>query len=182
MDTLTLLFLILLGVLLLFGIPLLLAFFIYRWLVKKGQKKIALIISSLIIATLLFFVYTAINPLDSFYKDDFEKETEVKFPTSGKFLSKAASFPDHHGKYYSDAVIKFSKKDYSDLFEKAMSFTTDSVIGDDSNYFEEVTKGISKKEIVRIVKRKKIKIAFLNDGERIILERCMYNNYIIDEN
>jgi len=177
MDVIFLIFLIILGFGLLVGIPILFSVLSYRWLRKKGHEKLGLAIGGLVIVALVFWIYIAFYPLDSFYKEDFEYYSKLTFPPSGRIISKEASYPDIHGKYSSDAVVELSKADYSLLLRKLGSdstFKADTVIGYASQYFEKVTIGIAKKDIIQIVRKSKLNIGFHKDKRTIIIERRMW--------
>lgn len=49
-----------------------LIYLIFRFLNKIGQTKIGLWVFALIFFCLTFLIYTALNPTDGFYKDEFE--------------------------------------------------------------------------------------------------------------
>lgn len=176
MDAYFAIFLILLVYGLLLAIPIGLSVAIYRWLTKKGYKKLGLIAVFLTIGALGFYIYVSIFPLDCFYVDDFEYYSELDFPDSGKILAKYASYPDIHGKYYSYALVEFSEKDFSSLFNKVntdSTFTPDTIIGH-SIEFDKVTKAVDTKGIIKIVQKSKLNIAFLNDNKTVIIERRIW--------
>ena len=138
-----------------------------------GFKKAAILFPSLIALGVLYLIYTSFYPTDSFYKEDFEFITKIELPKSANIITKDANYPDIHGKYSSVAVVKLSINDYNvllDRIKKDSSFTPQSHIGTGSIYHE-ITSGIDQKEIIKIFRKKKMIIAFLNDNSRIILER-----------
>jgi hypothetical protein len=63
-------------------------------------------------------VYTAIYPTDSFYLAEFKKVTLREAPESAKVIMKDATYPDFHGEYHSEALIRVSKNDYSLLLNE----------------------------------------------------------------
>lgn len=75
-------------------------------------------ITNISAAAALFEVYTAIYPLESFYKEEFKKVTGLDFPASGRFLFKDASYPSWQGDYESCAIIEVSREDYVMLRSK----------------------------------------------------------------
>ena len=161
---------------LLAALPILVTIIIYRWLAKKGYPHIGIIISLLIIGFETYTIYTAIYPLDDFYKDDFEYETKLKFPKSANIIAKDASYPDFQGQYVSDARIELSNGDYTSLLNKIRYFDTGTYIGINGQYFDKVVIGIDKKDIIRINKRGRINIGFLNDNKTIIVERELFDH------
>lgn len=108
MDSIALIIILLLTLL----IPLAIFYFVYRWLSKKGYKKAAIVIISVVILFIGYSIFTAIYPNDGFYKDEFLYGLKIPFPSSGKILSKDASYPDTHGKYCSCFVGELNKADY----------------------------------------------------------------------
>jgi hypothetical protein len=95
--------------------PTLIAFTLYRWLVKKGLKYIGMF---LLIATpswTAYEVYTAIYPTDSFYVSEFERITLREPPPSAVIVRKDASYPTLQGDYCSAALITMSENDYLNL-------------------------------------------------------------------
>jgi len=98
-------------------IPFAIIYFCYRWLSRKGLKKIALILVGIIVLILTFSIYRVVSPEDSFYKDDFKDGLNLPFPSSGDIISKDASYPDTHGKYCACSLIKFNKNDYNYVAE-----------------------------------------------------------------
>lgn len=88
-------------------------------LIKLWRKGgIRRVISTAIAAGVIFLVYSAIYPHESFYKEEFERVTRLPFPASGKFLFKEATYPDFHGDYTSCALLEVSEKDYEALKSK----------------------------------------------------------------
>jgi hypothetical protein len=98
----------------LLGVVAFLAILVKLW--RKGRIwKVATVT---IAAVLLYQIFTAVYPPDSFYKGEFESVTGLPFPASGSFLFKDASYPDIHGDYCSAALIKVSEQDYAELRSK----------------------------------------------------------------
>ncbi len=160
--------------------PIAISYFLYRWLTKSRFKKYALIFPVVIVGSLIFFIYTAFYPTDSFYEDEFEYNTGIKLPPSADILDKDASYPDQHGDYWSAAIIQLNESDYSKLkteLSKATNFeedTTQHKIGVTTDYIR-LTDDIKKNEIQIVYSNKKeqwFKIAFLTDKKRIIFERA----------
>jgi len=175
MDAYILFFLILFWGGLLLAIPIVLSFIIYRWLTKKGLRKVGLAVVFLIIGVFCYYIYISIYPPDGFYIDDFEYYSGLPFPESGRILAKDASFLDIHGTYSSDALIELSKTDFNNLYEKV---SNDSTFKNDTimcgEYYNKVTKSINTKSIIKIVQKGKLNIAFLNDNMTIIIEKRDY--------
>ncbi|MCW3126104.1 MAG: hypothetical protein JWO03_1762 [Bacteroidetes bacterium] len=164
-------------VFLILALPILVASLIYWWLSRKGYRFWGLFICLSIIGSEFFAVYTALYPLDSFYKEDFEFCTKLKFPESGKIIAKDATYPDFHGEYSSDAVVSISESDFYSLLNKVNAdtfFRTDTIMGWRSEHYKKVTAGIETRDILRIATRGQATIGFLKDKKRIIFERGPY--------
>jgi hypothetical protein len=99
----------------LLSIPAIILYLLYKWLKKKGYKWIGLLIIAISISTLVYGIYTAVYPTDSFYFDDFKKVTSLEIPKSAEVIDKTASYPDFHGDYISCSIMKLSKQDYQSL-------------------------------------------------------------------
>jgi hypothetical protein len=89
------------------------------WLWRKGR------IGRLAVIALLSYIsinsYLAFYPSDSFYKSEFERTTNFKFPSSGVFIEKQSSYPDIHGDYSSCALFTVSPKDYEYIKSKIVT-------------------------------------------------------------
>jgi energy-coupling factor transporter transmembrane protein EcfT len=161
------------------GVPIVISYFIYRWLRKTEFKKYAFIFPIIILGTLIFFIYTAFYPTDSFYREDFESNTNLKLPDTAEILAKDASYPDQFGDYWSSAVIQLNEDEYLNLqleLSKSRNFaidTTNQKIGITKEY-NKLTENISENEIEIVYFNKNeqwFKVAFLKDKKRIIFER-----------
>ncbi len=93
-------------------------FYFIRYLRKKinksdngwlTDKKLKYILASMIILFSAYSTYIAFYPNDSFYKNEFTDNTDIKFPKNAKIIVKGASYPDIHGDYSSSAVFKVDK-------------------------------------------------------------------------
>lgn len=91
---------------------------LYKWLLRRGYRRIALLFPATIILVVGYGAYVSLVPPDSFYKEDFEKYSGVPFPASGKIIKKYASYPDLQGEYISVALIRLSSDDYQMLKEQ----------------------------------------------------------------
>ncbi|HET7003832.1 MAG TPA: hypothetical protein VFI33_21070 [Puia sp.] len=114
-------------VLALFLLGFVLLILLYKWLLSRGYRKLALLFPTLIIVVVGYGAYVSLVPRDSFYKEDFEKYTGIQFPSSGKIVKKYASYPDLQGEYISVALIKFSSADYM-LLKEELNRTSGSVV------------------------------------------------------
>ncbi|MBX3165689.1 MAG: hypothetical protein KF900_14525 [Bacteroidetes bacterium] len=94
-------------------------FFILKYLNNKyfhliwlTPKKLKISLICFVIVFALFQTYTAFYPTDSFYKDEFENNTGLKFPKSGDIIAKDASYPDTHGDYSATVLFKVNQEDF----------------------------------------------------------------------
>ncbi|MDA3844690.1 MAG: hypothetical protein PF588_10030 [Candidatus Kapabacteria bacterium] len=104
-----------------YSIPSLLSYLLYRWLKKKGYKKLGQSIIIVVTISMIYLVYTAFYPTDGFYEDEFERITKLEFPESGEILTKYASYPDLHGDYFSNAVFRVDSNDFNEILTKIES-------------------------------------------------------------
>jgi len=168
--------------LLVITIPILIFYFLYKWLYKKGYTTLAWLAPALIVCILLYPIYTAFYPRDEFYIEEYETNTALSFPASGEILAKEATYPDIHGDYLSWAVIALSKSDYLKVYEELQEGTlfkkdtsSHPLLGNTLDFLH--ANGIDKSRIRTILytnKNAQFKIGFMAD-ERTILFEC-YNN------
>lgn len=93
-------------------------FLVILWLVFYYLRKVPSVgktLSLVYLGWLAYLTYTAIWPLDSFYVDEIERYTSLQLPSDHKVLKKRSSYPDIHGDYYSEAVIKVKGLDTSNI-------------------------------------------------------------------
>jgi hypothetical protein len=146
MDILLLLLWMILLIVLL-TVPIALGYLIYCWLKKKGYGRLANYIFSALAIFIVYNIYTAIYPTDSFYKDEFEYCFKMKFPKSGEIIAKDASYPDLHGDYCMAFVSELSEKDYKDLedhFKRNNRYVTNDSFETGSEQLEIVTASLKK--------------------------------------
>jgi hypothetical protein len=159
-------------------LPVLLASLIYWWLNRKGYRFLGLLIFVSIIGAEFYAVYTAFYPHDSFYKDDFEYCTKLKFPGSGKIIAKDVEYPDFHGAYSLDALVYLSESDFNSLLDtvkKDQEFKIDTAYSWRGTYFEQVTKGVDMNNVDKVfVVQGVAAIGFFNDNKTIVFEKMPY--------
>jgi hypothetical protein len=115
-TTMELVFILIVLALFLLGFALLIV--LYKWLLRRGYRKLALLFPASIMVVVGYGAYVSLVPSDSFYKEDFEKYSGVPFPASGRIIKKYASYPDLQGEYISVALIKLSSEGYQTLKEE----------------------------------------------------------------
>jgi hypothetical protein len=177
-----LLFLALLAFLLLIGTPILIGFIIYKWLKRKGYKKLGISILCVIILSLSYMFYTALYPTDDFYFEEFKQVTLREIPNSAEIMEKSCSYPDFHGDYCSSSQVKLSKEDYLKLLremenDNRLTKTTQM------NGFQEFSNTIGGKKESNIIKGftrvivgeedQYLYIGFYNDNETIFVNVCV---------
>ena len=111
-------FLFVLTALALFLLGFVLLIVLYKWLLKKGYRKLALLFPAMILVVVGYGAYISLVPGDSFYKEDFEKSCGVQFPASGSIVRKYVSYPNMQGQHISVALIKVSSADFGTLKEE----------------------------------------------------------------
>jgi len=97
------------------GIPILLGWLFYRFLVHKGFPKIALLMPLIPIAVLAYIFANPIYPLDRTYKSNFESNVGMAFPQSGNIIGKRASLPNFDGEGWSEGLVRLSTNDYENV-------------------------------------------------------------------
>lgn len=130
----------------------------------------------------LYAVYstiTAIYPLNGFYKSEFEFNTGLDFPKSGKIIRKDSEYPDLHGNYWAASAFQVSQTDYDSLFRMIQKL--DDFMIDTSKYgigisrdFDKIEAGFKREGFHQTFMHKKaewFKIVFVNDRKTIIFER-----------
>jgi amino acid transporter len=150
---------------------------LYKWLLRRGYRRLALLFPALIIVVVGYGAYVSLVPRDSFYKEDFEKYSGVHFPASGRIIKKYASYPNLQGEYISVALIKLSSADYQTLKEE-LNQASGSVV-DTAGYpflehtfrfLGDSTRGKSKNFAV-IYRVNKSVIGLYKDGNTILFEK-----------
>ena len=96
------------------------AVFASRWLLRRGRvgRVILGLMSAalgLMSAALVWFVYEALYPPESFYLSEFERLTRISLPKQSQFVEKTATFPDHFGDYSACFIVRLSPEDIAAL-------------------------------------------------------------------
>ena len=91
---------------------------LYKWFLRKGYRKLALLFPAIIIMVVGYGAYVSLVPRDTLFKEDFEKYSGISFPASGKIIKKYVSYPDLQGEHISVSLIKLSPGDYQMLKDK----------------------------------------------------------------
>ncbi|MCL5130574.1 hypothetical protein [Algibacter sp. L4_22] len=115
MDEFLFFLLLILVPILIIGIPILLTFWIYRTLRKKGINSKWRILAFLPIFIVGYFIYDAFYPSTEFYKVDFKEVTGIELPKDSEFEYKTAGYPDLQGEYSSVSIITIGNEFYQNL-------------------------------------------------------------------
>jgi hypothetical protein len=180
-DTVLLLLLTLITVSILIGLPIWLGFWLFKYLSKKGYRYFGLIMLTIVIGSITYFVYDAVFPADSFYYSEFKEVTLRTIPKSAVIIKKTASYPDFHGDYCSASLIKISKQDYNNLLNEIKSdkrLHKGNIIG--SSEFNEVMGKTSYSQVEQVFNRNipneedhYLTIIFLKDIQSIVVNICV---------
>ncbi len=150
---------------------------LYKWLLRRGFRKLALLFPAMIIVVVGYGAYVSLVPRDSFYKEDFEKYSGVPFPPSGKIIKKYATYPDLQGDYISVAFIKLSFADYQYLKEELNHSSTSAVDTAGYPFLEHTLKFLGdsthgeNRNFAIIYRAGKSVIGFYKDGNTILFEK-----------
>lgn len=149
-------------------------------LTRRNSRLVNATYISLILLFVIFSTWTAFFPMNGFYSDEFENNTGLKFPDSGKIIAKDSEYPDWHGDYWAVAIFEVNELDFKTIktdLQRNENFqvdTTNQRIGI-TREFDELTKGIKEDNIEIVyfnINKEWFKVAFMNDGKTIIFERC----------
>ena len=168
------------GFALIVAMPTVIAFFISRWLTRRGIRYVGLLLVIIAPIWTAYEVYTAVYPTDSFYLSELEKVTLREAPKSATIINKYASYPDLHGDYCSVSLITLSSEDYSALLnglindKRLTRINRDEIVG--SRELEEILGGFKKENIahhftLNINERRgdHLYIGFLDDRKTIVV-------------
>ncbi|MDP4087482.1 MAG: hypothetical protein Q8934_23240 [Bacillota bacterium] len=155
-------------------LPLGIIFLIYRLLKRKINLKTARVVSTILLIGLGYFIVRGFYPTDSFYKSNFEENTNINFPANAKLKAKQGVNNIYNlGDYNISYLIELSNQDYQKLEKQLL----------DKNYIIEMVyletnenekllllNPELKKETI-ISKNfgfKNFELLFMNDGKTII--------------
>ena len=170
-------FILILIVLALFLLGFALLIVLYKWLLRRGFRTLAMLFPAMIIVVVGYGAYVSLVPRDRFYKEDFEKYSGIPFPASGKIIKKYATYPDLQGEYISVALIRLSSADYEYL-KKELNASSHSAVDTTGYPFLEYTlkflgdstHGENRKFAI-IYRAGKSVIGFNKDGNTILFEK-----------
>ena len=171
-------------VLAIISLPTVFAYFVNRWLRKRGVKYIGIILLIVAPVWTVYEVYTAIYPTDNFYFSEFKYVTLRKIPKSATIINKDASYPDFHGDYCSASLISLSSEDYRSLLndltnDNRISKIEPNKIGGSAELYK-VMGNLKTEQIVHSFTRKIVGeedrhlfIGFLADKKTIVVSVCV---------
>ena len=93
-------------------LPLIIAFYVYKYIKRWIHKYIVIALVSIIPLLFYYPIFRAIYPDDGFFKVEFKTVTELEYPESGEVIKKHATVPFFHPDYQSYAIIKLSEEDF----------------------------------------------------------------------
>jgi len=99
-------------------IPLGAARFSYRFLKQRIPRQLALLLASLPILVVGYFIFTAFYPNDDFYEEEFTRITSLPYPEDAEIVAKGATYPDQFGDYASCAKIEVELATYAQIKQK----------------------------------------------------------------
>jgi len=103
------------------SIPIAILYLLYRWLKKKGYKKLGVLIISTTAIWAIYSSFTFFYPTESFYEDEFERFTELEYPKDAEILFKRTTYPVLEGEYFSNALFRVDSNDFNDILSKTKS-------------------------------------------------------------
>jgi len=179
MDELLFFLLLILVPILIIGIPILLSFWIYRILRKKGVNQKWRILAFLPIFIVGYFTYVAFYPSSEFYKTDFKEVTGIDLPINSEFEYKTAGYPDQHGDYTSVSIIEvgteFYKKLQSDLTKNGFTENGKTIGCTEIDNAKRKLNGLKiEREFSKENGGNFYYVAFLSDKETILVQRSSY--------
>lgn len=165
-----------------FGLPILIIYLLYRFL-RKRFGKLAILLPLFIFGLIVYGIYSVIFPDDDYFRGEFQFITGISLPENAIIQKKATSLPiDLHGDYCSSALIEVDEDTYSQILEQVKAdtrFNTHELIGS-----EELSTVVGGNEnyrslsfIYSAARRAKADdynfIGFLDGGRTLLFERCV---------
>lgn len=153
-------------------IPITISYLIYKLIKKKVRNKWWRLIALTPILFVGYYIYIALNPLDSFYKEEFETVTGMSFPDNGKILYKTATYPDFGGDYTSKAIIKLDEVSINNIKNQLTRNQFEEIIFSPAEKYNAINKFKGKKMIAKYSKDDYVltqhsTVTFFEDGETI---------------
>ncbi len=168
----------------LIAIPYYLLYLLHKWLTSKGYRNVGPVLIISFSIFLIYSIYTAFYPTDSFYLSEFKDVTLREAPRSAMIIKKDASYPDFHGDYCSASLIALSNEDYSSLLtelindERITEGKAGGIIG--SNELHNVMGNLRTEQIIHnftpsISGRENhyLYIGFFDDNKTIVISVCV---------
>ncbi|RTY85559.1 hypothetical protein [Flavobacterium sp. GT3R68] len=164
---------------LIFGIPILLSYWVYKIFKKKDIKPKWRILAFLPIFVIGYFVYSAFYPSSEFYETDFKEVTGIELPQETEFEYKTSSYPDQHGDYTSVSIIKVETDFYKNLQSKLSEnglFENENRLGcPELDNAEREMSGLKiEREFSKELDDSFYYVAFLSDKSSILVQRSSH--------
>jgi len=168
-----------LGLLAIISIPIIISYFGYKLLTKTRLRKFAFVFPIIIIGAFIYIVFRGFYPEDSFFKEEFERNSGINFPSSGDIIEKEATYPDFHGDYQAYAIMEVDENEYWKLESKFLKSPLFKVYSKNQDIrftlnFRDLTNTYNENETeIAFYYNQGIwfKVTFLKDRKRIIFER-----------
>jgi len=180
MDSIVFILLVLLGFVLILGVPIGLSYLIYRFIKRRAYPKEVRTLALVPIIVLGYFIYIAIYPSDSFYERDFLEVTGLEFPENGHIKYKTTSFPDNFGDYTSISVSRVDSSFYKNLPQELIKqgFTQET-LQTGSREFRQAEKRLGTLNIQKSFSFEEdggvyYFVAFIDDGHSLIVQRSSW--------
>ena len=156
-------------------VPILIIFYLYKFLKRKSNNKIANIILTFLLIMFFYISYADLYPLEKSYSRNFKEKTELNFPKSTKYLKKisANSIFDFGGRMYCSKIV-VNDIDYEKLnceIENSEFIKVDNYTEDFDS--DKIFSKIKKNEIEKIFRKRtsfdEYYIIYLSDKKTLIL-------------
>ncbi|PZP49895.1 MAG: hypothetical protein DI598_06800 [Pseudopedobacter saltans] len=170
MKSLLFILFVLICIIVVLGIPTIAMIWLYKKMRKTKYGKFAFLVPTLVLVFGLSEIYFAVFPNESFYKEDFETLSNMKFP-EGAILYKTTDFPDIHGHYASVVVMELNKENYNKLLKKVSetkAFKLCNILYDTRIF---TRKGFNEQYIKTQYYKGKLLLSFFKDGKTVVVQR-----------
>lgn len=177
MDVLFFILLTLIMLTLIVVVPLGLSLIIYWFIKKRRWNKYLSLLSLIPIIIVGYFIYDAIFPSETFYKEEFKIATDIDFPCNGKFIFKSATYPDIHGSYSSIFCFESDSIFFQELQNKLghiKDTTSLTPIAEFENGKERIKERALIKEFSYNKRNVYYSVGFFSDKRTILMHRVTY--------
>ena len=171
-------------ILIILSLPTFAAYFINRWLTRKGVKYVGTILLIAAPVWTAYEAYIGVYPTDDFYFSEFKKVTLKDTPKSAIIIRKDASYPDFHGDYCSASLMRVSSFDYNLLLKQLIRdnqiFKNNQGDINGSSELYKVMGTLKREQIIHSFSRSipgeddhYLSIGFLDDKKTLVISVCV---------